>query len=243
MLTDAKRVMVAVIDEAARGTLIENLEADGYEAVPALTLGHASARVGDDLDALILDLGVDTTKLIDTVRGGHHDGDPWLPILAGTASEDLFRPVRLLERGADDVIYEPWLYFEVRARLAALLRRVSAQQQRTLLRAGMLRVDVGGRRAWIGDAEITLTAREFDLLCVLVSEPYRVFSRRELLETVWGLGDWAQTRTLDSHASRLRRRLNGAGGTWVRNVWGVGYRLMDGEFHPMQSPSLRGSLV
>ncbi len=84
------------------------------------------------------------------------------------------------------------------------------------------------RRAWISDVEIKLTAHEFDLLRVLVSDPDRVFTRDELLETVWGLGEWARTRTLDSHAARLRHRLNTAGGgTWVRNVWGVGYRLTD----------------
>jgi DNA-binding response OmpR family regulator len=227
MLTETKRVMVAVDDDAARTALIENLEADGYQPIAALTLEHAGACLSHNLDALIVDLGASTTSLIDTVRGGEHSVDEWLPILAGTASRDLFYPVRLLERGADDVIYEPWFYIEVRARLAALLRRADAAHSRQLLRAGRLRVDVGGRRAWIGEVQIKLTSREFDLLRVLVSEPDRVFTRDELLATVWGLGDWARTRTLDSHAARLRQRLNAAGGSWVRNVWGVGYRLTD----------------
>jgi len=136
--------------------------------------------------------------------------------------------VRLLERGADDVIYEPWLYFEVRARLAALLRRANAGgRRREVLRAGALRVDVAARRVWIGDTEIKLTAREFDLLRVLASDPDRVFTRSELLESLWGLGDWARTRVLDSHAARLRRRLNDAGGgNSVRNSWGRGYRFI-----------------
>ena len=80
----------------------------------------------------------------------------------------------------------------------------------------------------MGHDEISLTAREFDLLRVLIADPDRVYTRSELLESVWGLGDWARTRTLDSHAARLRRQLNSAGGgSWVRNVWGVGYRLTD----------------
>jgi len=102
-----------------------------------------------------------------------------------------------------------------------------------VLRAGALRVDVSFRREWTGDTEIKLTAREFDLLRVLASDPDRVFTRSELLETVWGLGDWAHTRTLDSHASRLRQRLNDAGGNWVRNVWGRGYRLQDSGAVPV----------
>lgn len=87
--------------------------------------------------------------LIDAIReGGHTPTDIWLPILAGSASEDLFHAVRLLERGADDVVYEPWLYLEVRARLAALLRRATVTRTRQLLRAGALRVDVTARRVW-----------------------------------------------------------------------------------------------
>jgi len=234
MLTEPMRVMVAVDDSVGRAMLIENLEADGYEPIVALTLEHARSRLAHDLDALIVDLNADTTNLIDMIRSGEHGADAWLPILAGTASEDLFCPVRLLERGVDDVIYEPWLYFEVRARLAALLRRANAGgRPREVLRAGTLRVDVAARRVWIGDTAIKLTAREFDLLRVLASDPDRVFTRSELLESVWGLGDWARTRTLDSHAARLRRRLNDEGGNWVRNVWGRGYRLTDTGLAPV----------
>jgi DNA-binding response OmpR family regulator len=82
---------------------------------------------------------------------------------------------------------------------------------------------------WIGETEINLTAREFDLLRVLASDPDRVFTRSELLESVWGLGDWAKTRTLDSHAARLRRKFNDAGGgrNYVRTSWGRGYALVD----------------
>ena len=229
MLNDSRRVLVAISDDTARTFLVDNLRADGYEALAASGVGHARCRLADQLDALILDLGPDTMKLIEAVRSGEIATDAWLPILAGSASEDLFYPVRLLERGADDVVYEPWLYLEVRARLAALLRRANAgRSPRQVLRVGPLRVDVAARRVWIGETEIKLTAREFDLLRVLASDPDRVFSRSELLESVWGLGDWARTRTLDSHAARLRRRLNDAGaGNYVRNSWGRGYRLLD----------------
>lgn len=229
MLIDSHRVLVSVSDDTARNFLVEHLQADGYDAHSASTLGHASSRLTDRVDALIVDLESDTTKLVDAIRAGEVCADSWLPILAGSGSEDLFYPVILLERGADDVIYEPWLYLEVRARLAALLRRTQAAgRPRQVLRAGALRVDVAARRVWIDDTEIKLTAREFDLLRVLASDPDRVFTRSELLESVWGLGDWARTRTLDSHAARLRRRLNDVGGgNFVRNSWGRGYALID----------------
>lgn len=228
MLSQAQRVMVAVHDDEARTALVEHLKSDGYEPLAASCFGHAHSRLNDHVDALIVDLDADTTRLVDLVRDGDDPAvDAWLPILAGSASTDLFLPLRLLDRGADDVIYEPWLYLEVRARLAALLRRANATRSRQVLRAGALRVDVTARQAWIGEAEIELTNREFDLLRVLASDPGRVFTREELLATVWGLGAWARTRTLDSHAVRLRHHLNAAGGNWVRNVWGVGYRLSD----------------
>lgn len=233
MISEKKRVVVAVSDEHARTALIDNLHADGYEPLAALTLAHGRARLADRVDAVVLDLGEDTLTLIDLIRSGAVGQDAWVPILAGTTSEDVFFPVRLLERGADDVVNEAWFYFEVRARLASLLRRAGVAHTRQVFRAGSLRVDAAARRVWMGEDEIKLTAREFDLLRVLVSEPDRVFTRTELLQSVWGLGDWARTRTLDSHASRLRHRLNSVSGDWVRNVWGVGYRLTDTGVAPV----------
>ncbi len=236
MLTESQRVMVAVEDDEARTALVENLEADGYQPLAASCFGHARSRLSDRVDALIVDLGPDTTRLVDTVRGGGETAvDAWLPILAGSASEDLFLPLRLLERGADDVIYEPWFYLEVRARLAALLRRANAGRARQVLRAGVLCVDVAARRVWVGELEVVLTNREFELLRVLASEPDRVFTRDELLSGVWGLGDWARTRTLDSHVARLRRKLAVGGASYLINVWGVGYRLTHTYGTPLQS--------
>ena len=228
MLTETQRVMVAVENDAARTFVADNLQADGYEPIAASCLGHASSRLSDQVDAVIVDIGVETIELVSAIRdGGLGLVDPQLPVLALTAGHDRFHAIRLLDRGADDVICEPWLYVEIRARLAALMRRAHGDRRRVVLRAGTLRVDVRSRRVWVGDTEVQLTAREFDLLRVLVSEPDRVFTRNELLQSVWGLGDWARTRTLDTHANRLRHRLNIAGESFVRTVWGVGYRLTD----------------
>jgi DNA-binding response OmpR family regulator len=243
MPNETKRVIVAVGDDTARAAIVQNLEADGHVPLAATSLQHTCSRLDGDTNAVVVELGADTTKLIDCIRGGFKSVDAWLPIVAITGGNDPFHSVRLLERGADQVISEPWMYLQVRAHLAAALRRVDAGLAREVLRAGALKVDVRSRAVWLGSTEIDLTAREYDLLRILISDPDRVFTRSELLAGIWGLGDWARSRTLDSHASRLRRRLNEAGGNWVRNVWGVGYRLTDGEFHPMQEPSLRGSVV
>ncbi len=228
MPSETPRVMVAMQDDAARKLLSENLQADGYEPIAASCLGHAISRLPDHVDALIIDLSLDTLKLLDAVRvGAYPTVDSQLPVLVLTESPDRFHSIRLLDHGADDVICGPWIYPEVRARLAAVMRRAYAEHRRSVMNAGSLRVDVRTRQVWVADTEIDLPAREFELLRVLITDPDRVFTRKELLENVWGLGDWARTRTLDSHASRLRRRLNVAGERFVRNVWGVGYRLND----------------
>jgi DNA-binding response OmpR family regulator len=89
-------------------------------------------------------------------------------------------------------------------------------------------VDPARRRAWVEGRDVTLSNKEFSLLRVLASDPIRVFSKKELLAEVWGYGSEAQTRTLDSHASRLRRKLDPDHSRYVINCWGVGYRLVDG---------------
>jgi DNA-binding response OmpR family regulator len=95
-------------------------------------------------------------------------------------------------------------------------------------RVGDIVVDPARRKAWVGDREVDLSNKEFSLLRVLVSDPLRVFTKRELLEAVWGYRSPARTRTLDSHASRLRRKLDPEHGRFVVNCWGYGYRLIDG---------------
>jgi DNA-binding response OmpR family regulator len=93
---------------------------------------------------------------------------------------------------------------------------------------GELRIDPVSREVTLGEHRIELSAKEFALLRMLASQPGRVFTKEELLRDVWGFKLMGSTRTLDSHASRLRRKLTPSGRRWVINVWGVGYRLTDG---------------
>jgi DNA-binding winged helix-turn-helix (wHTH) protein len=95
-----------------------------------------------------------------------------------------------------------------------------------VLRVGSLTLDRGTRRAWIGEREVELSVKEFELLTALAAEPERVHTKEELPRAVWRLGSWARTRTLDSHAFQLRQKLRAAGARdLVVNVWGVGLRL------------------
>jgi DNA-binding response OmpR family regulator len=231
MTAAAPSVLIAEHDDVARLFLSDNLQADGYRPLCAADTAAALELLSGALDVLIVDVNGDTVGVVDAIREETRPGvDPQLPILVLTSQSNELHRTRLLERGADDVLGKPYSYVELRARLGALLRRAQARRTPQVLRAGSLRLDVRSRRAWVGEVEIdSLRGKEYQLLLTLIAEPERVFTRAELLRSVWGLGSYAQTRTLDSHAARLRGRLQINGERFVRNVWGIGYRLIDGE--------------
>jgi DNA-binding response OmpR family regulator len=223
-------VLIAEHDNPVRQFLADNLQADGYWPVCASDGDAALELLAGSLDAMIVDVNGDTLSVIDAIRRETVPAiDPQLPILALTSDAAELHRTRLLERGADDVVCKPYSYLELRARLGALLRRAHARQRPQVMRAGSLRLDVRCRRAWVGNTEIEgLSGKEYALLRALIADPERVFTREKLLRAVWGLGSYARTRTLDTHAARLRARLQIGGEPFVINVWGVGYRLVDG---------------
>jgi DNA-binding response OmpR family regulator len=143
-----------------------------------------------------------------------------------------------LRAGADDHMRKPIGYALLLARIEALLRRCDASRRRGRIRIGRLQLDAAGRDARVGETRLGLSRIEFQLLMRLASEPTRVFSKSELLRDVWGYRSDARTRTLDSHACRLRHKLAVAGAQHhVVNVWGVGYRLLD----PVTAPERNGA--
>jgi DNA-binding response OmpR family regulator len=222
-------ILVVEEDATCRAFLADNLAEDGYQVASAETRDQALALLANRRAHLVLaDLNGQTLGLLDAVRGagGLRDGiDPHVPLVVLSSRTDELARVRALERGADDVIAKPFSYPELRARLGAVLRRCYGRP-RQVLRVGGLTLDRGTRRAWIGECEVELSVKEFELLVVLAAEPERVHTKAELLRAVWGLGSWARTRTLDSHAFRLRQKLRAAGaGDLVVSVWGVGLRL------------------
>jgi len=94
-------------------------------------------------------------------------------------------------------------------------------------RVGDIFIDPSRREVRVRDSRVSLANKEFSLLCALAAEPTRVFTKEELLRDVWGFRSMGRTRTLDSHASRLRRKLDPKSGSYVINVWGIGYRLVE----------------
>ena len=194
--------------------LERHLERDGFEVVRRL---DAAERID-----LALLPSIEECRWL---RGAGHD----LPVIVlGGPETDAVDRVRALEDGADDVLARPFHYEELLARIRAVLRRV-APEPRERLEAGDLRIDRATRRVTVRGEQVALAGKEFELLVKLASDPQRVFTKEQLLREVWGFRSLGRTRTLDSHASRLRRKLARDGaGPFVLNLWGVGYRLLDG---------------
>jgi two-component system OmpR family response regulator len=171
---------------------------------------------------LVLDLGLpalDGSEVLQRLRSRGSG----LPVLVVTARDGLGERIRVLDLGADDYLVKPFALAEFEARVRALLRRAGTQGKPELL-LGRLRLDLPGHRAWIDQAPLELTAREFGLLEALALRPERVTSRVQLIEA---LCDWDQELTdngLDIAIHRLRRKLQGSG-TGVRTIRGLGYLL------------------
>ena len=164
-----------------------------------------------------------SSAALEEFRARH--GDVPVIVLGGPESDAVDR-VRALERGCDDFLVRPFAYEELLARIRAVLRR-TAPAPHEVRRAGAIAADLATRSVTVGDVALSLAGKEYELLLKLMTDPTRVFTKEQLLREVWGFRSLGRTRTLDSHASRLRRKLAAAGaGGVVINVWGVGYRLM-----------------
>jgi DNA-binding response OmpR family regulator len=227
-------VVVCEDDEATLELLCEHLTADRFAALPAPSASDALRLCRfKQPDMLVLDLALPDASGLDVLREiRESDGvasrfDPDLPVIVLTGRGADADRVRGLEAGADDYLVKPFHYPELRARIAAVLRR-GGERREGPCRVGDIVVDPVRRKTWVAGEEVTLSNKEFSLLRMLASEPHRVFSKAELLEEVWGYRTPGRTRTLDSHASRLRRKLDPEHGRFVVNCWGVGYRLLEG---------------
>jgi DNA-binding response OmpR family regulator len=135
--------------------------------------------------------------------------------------------VRSFVRGADDHVCKPFLYEELLARMRAVLRRTEGRRSGGVVRVAELTLDPASRAVRLAGRRVELAAKEFALLHALAQEPTRVFGKQELLRDVWGFLSPGNTRTLDAHACRLRRKLTPSTRPWVVNVRGVGYKLTE----------------
>ena len=211
-------LLLAEPEPATRGFLERHLRQDGFEVLEAF-----DGRILELLEVARPDLVLASDSLAGDLLRRSTD----VPIIVlGRADSDPIDRVRAFDGGCDDYVDRPFHYEELLARIRAVLRRVAPPDgDRT--QVGDLVIDRAARRVTVGGTPVALAAKEYELLVELAAEPARVFTKEQLLRDVWGFRSLGRTRTLDSHASRLRRKLAAAGGDFVRNVWGVGYSLID----------------
>ena len=211
-------LLLAEPEPATRGFLERHLRQDGFDVVEALD--------GEAVQLLEL-TRPDVVLAADSLAADLCRRAADIPIIVlGRADSDPVDRVRAFDGGCDDYIARPFHYEELLARIRAVLRRV-APPPSDRIAVGDLLIDRAARRVTVRGVSVALAAKEYELLVKLAGEPSRVFTKEQLLREVWGFRSLGRTRTLDSHASRLRRKLAAAGGDFVRNVWGVGYSLAD----------------
>jgi DNA-binding response OmpR family regulator len=215
-------VLLAEDDTSISDPLARALRREGYDVDVRPEGPQALDQVlAGGVDLLVLDLGLPGMDGLEVCRRLRAAGLA-LPVLVLTARSDEVDTVVGLDAGADDYVTKPFRLAEFMARVRALLRRGVAE----LPKAHGVRIDAESRRAWQGDQELNLTAKEFDLLRVLLANAGKVVTRDQLMREVWGASWWGSTKTLDMHVSWLRRKLGEDVGSprYLTTVRGVGFR-------------------
>ena len=216
------RVLLAEDDPAISEPLARALRREGYDVGVSDDGLRALAAAQDNPDLVILDLGLPSMDGLEVCRRLRAEGRT-APILILTARADEVDTVVGLDAGADDSVTKPFRLAELLARVRALLRRTPTAAGEE---DGGVRIDAQARRAYMNDEELQLTAKEFDLLRVLVREQGKVVSREQLMREVWETQWFGSTKTLDMHVSVLRRKLgdDATRPRYITTVRGVGFR-------------------
>ncbi len=201
----------------------EGMEVDcAYDGEEALDMAREK-----EYDMVLLDLMLPKVNGLEVCQQIREFSD--MPIIMLTAKGEDMDKILGLEYGADDYITKPFNILEVKARIKAIMRRTvrseSKEEKSKVVTVGDLRLDCDSRRVFIGEREINLTAKEFDVLELLVFNPNKVYSRENLLNIVWGYEYPGDVRTVDVHIRRLREKIesNPSEPRYVHTKWGVGY--------------------
>ena len=207
----------------------DNMEVDcAYDGEEALELAHKN-----QYDIILLDVMLPKLNGFEVCQQIREFSN--VPIIMLTARGDDMDKILGLEYGADDYIMKPFNILEVKARIKAIMRRVESKRpgageaEPKVIESGEMRLDCEGRRAYISDREIGLTAKEFEVLELLMKNPNKVYSRESLLQLVWGTDYPGDVRTVDVHIRRLREKIeqNPSEPKYVHTKWGVGYYFLN----------------
>lgn len=233
---DRKISLLVVEDDENISTAIsEYFSRAGYSVKTADDgLAGVEAALHDHPDAIVLDLMLPKMDGLAVCKELRQKA-AYIPILMLTAKDDVVDKVLGLEMGADDYITKPFSLRELEARIKSVLRRsrtsVSTEpsaDEAPIVR-GKLRIDPAKREVTVGERQVELTPKEFDLLRLFASNPGRVFPRKYLLEKIWDYSYEGYDRTIDSHINRLRAKIedNPENPSMVLTVWGIGYKFSD----------------
>lgn len=217
-------VLLIEDDPAISEPLARAFGREGYDVRSHGTASGGLSEV-EEADLVVLDLGLPDMDGLDVAREIRSRGLD-TPILILTARTDEADMVIGLDAGADDYVTKPFRLAELLARVRALLRRGAGDGAETELSAQDVRIDIPAHRAYVGDRELSLTAREFDLLRVLVKDAGNMVPREDLMRNVWAQDPQGSTKTLDMHISWLRRKLgdNVTDPHYITTVRGLGFR-------------------
>ncbi|TDE88005.1 response regulator transcription factor [Occultella glacieicola] len=224
------RVLLAEDDPAIAEPLARALTREGY-TVSVHGTGRGAIDEAPQADLFVLDLGLPDMDGLDVARWVRNQGLT-TPILVLTARADEVDLVVGLDAGADDYVTKPFRLAELLARVRALLRRAGSEGgEEDEITSQDVRVDIAAHRAFQGERELQLTAKEFELLRVLVREAGSVVSRDSLMREVWASDPTGSTKTLDMHVSWLRRKLGDDANAprYISTVRGMGFRFENGE--------------
>ena len=225
-----KRVLVVDDEKLIVKGIRFSLEQDGFEVACAYD-GEEALQMAKEMeyDMVLLDVMLPKLNGFEVCQAIREFSE--MPIIMLTAKGDDMDKILGLEYGADDYITKPFNILEVKARIKAILRRNSKksrqepQQTKKVIEAGDLTLDSDSRRVFIASREINLTAKEFDLMELLMRNPNRVYSRENLLDLIWSYEYRSDIRTVDVHIRRIREKLETvpAEPEYIMTKWGVGY--------------------
>ena len=228
----ADRILIVEDEPRMRDILRDYFHAHGVEADLAADGAAGLDRFRErDYDAVLLDVMMPKLDGFEVCRELRRQS--MVPIIMVTARGEDFERIMGLDIGADDYILKPFSAGEVMARVRAILRRVQAREaeQQNLYSVGNLVIDLDKYLVTIGGADVTLTKKEVELLWTLAKNSSKVFSRENLLDSIWGYDYFGDSRTVDSHIKRLRAKVDKfEHEEWeIKTIWGVGYRFEEKE--------------
>jgi DNA-binding response OmpR family regulator len=231
-MPDSSTILLVDDEDSVQKLLTYPLERDGFRVVAARDGEEALKRFADEpVDLVVLDIMLPKLDGLEVCKRLRAESS--VPIIMLTARDDEFDTVLGLELGADDYITKPFSIREFRSRVRALLRRAGASRRDVPegepLVAGALRIDPDRREARVDGRALDLTYVEFELLRTLVAQPGKVFSRRALLQAIWGDSSYREPRTIDVHVRHLREKVerDPSEPELILTVRGAGYRLRE----------------